>query len=204
MSGAQRMRSMDGLVARIWRGLLAVRGALFVAALAASLAAFVAFAWTYLAKRHDNAVVAGLVAGRDIAIDPARASSEVVLARAHFLLFRDELDEAQALIDQAAPRVDAPVRARLLYNMANARLRKAVAEIEKGALDAAIPLVALAKDEYRRALRIAPDSWDMKYNIDVAMRLVRDFPQLGESEEEDQEAPKRVWTDLPGVPKGLP
>ncbi len=37
------------------------------------------------------------------------------------------------------------------------------------------------------------------------MRLVRDFPQLDvEGEEIPPEAAKKLWTDLPGLPRGLP
>jgi mxaK protein len=93
----------------------------------------------------------------------------------------------------------------MLSNMANARMRAAVAAIEKGNLDKAIPLVALAKSEYRSALRLDPVHWDAKYNFDVAMRLVRDLPQaVGEDEQKPLETPEKLWTDLPGVPKGLP
>jgi mxaK protein len=37
------------------------------------------------------------------------------------------------------------------------------------------------------------------------MRLVRDLPQgVGEDEQKPLETPDKLWTDLPGVPKGLP
>ena len=66
-------------------------------------------------------------------------------------------------------------------------------------------MVMLAKAEYRNALRIDPQNWNAKYNLDVAMRLVRDLPQaVGEDEEKPLETPEKLWTDLPGVPKGLP
>ncbi len=93
----------------------------------------------------------------------------------------------------------------MLYNMANARMRAAIAAIGKGDYDKAIPLVALAKSEYRSALRLDAADWDAKYNLDIAMRLVRDLPQaVGEDEEKPLETPQKLWTDLPGVPKGLP
>jgi mxaK protein len=77
--------------------------------------------------------------------------------------------------------------------------------IEGGALDKAIPLTKLAKDDYRRALSLDPDFWDAKFNFDVAMRLVRDLPGYEqEGEEAPPDAKTRLWTDLPGVPRGLP
>jgi mxaK protein len=66
-------------------------------------------------------------------------------------------------------------------------------------------LVRLAKDGYRRSLALDPGLWDAKYNLDVAMRLVRDFPQIDRmSEEEPADLPVRLWSDLPGLPRGLP
>jgi mxaK protein len=93
----------------------------------------------------------------------------------------------------------------MLYNMANARMRAAMTAIGKGDYDKAIPLVTLSKSEYRNALRLDPEDWDAKYNLDIAMRLVRDLPQaVGEDEEKPLQTPEKLWTDLPGVPKGLP
>ncbi|WP_244500147.1 hypothetical protein [Methyloceanibacter superfactus] len=45
----------------------------------------------------------------------------------------------------------------------------------------------------------------MKYNLDVAARLVRDLPQIAPSEEPLQQEPRKdLWSDLPGVPRGAP
>lgn len=181
------------------------RVAAIVALLAASSIVFTYAAGSYITKRSDNATVAALAAGEDIGIDPSRADEMVVLARLHYLLSRDRIDEAQSLLDQAAPYMGREARADALYNMANARLRVAFSEIEKRDLDRAVPLVRLAKDDYRRALAVRPENWDYKFNLDVAMRLVRDFPEQGSSaDEETEEGAKRVWTDLPGIPRGLP
>jgi mxaK protein len=128
-----------------------------------------------------------------------------MVARAAFLLARDRRDEAQALLDASSSIKDTNLRARLIYNHANALIRDAIAAVERADHDKAIPLTRLAKDEYRLALRLDPEAWDTKYNYDVAMRIVRDFPGYDqEGEDLPPDAPKRLWTDLPGVPKGLP
>jgi mxaK protein len=159
----------------------------------------------YASHLHTNSVIAGLRAGKDITVDAASAPPALLEARAHFLLVRDRLNEAQPLLDQAALRGDTAVSSRMLFNMANGRLRAAVSLIEQGHFDQAIPLVALAKEEYRSVLRRDPLNWDAKYNLDVAMRLVRDLPQgQGADDSEPEQIPSKLWTDLPGVPKGLP
>lgn len=152
----------------------------------------------------ENRAIAALAAGRDL---PAAegASPRVLLARAHFLIIRDRLDEAQPLVDRIVRDGEAPLAVAALYDMANARLQLAISHLERTEIDPAIPQVRLAKAAYRAALVRAPGLWDAKYNLDVAMRLVRDFPQIEQEPQADaQETPKRLWTDLPGLPKGLP
>ncbi|UJX47977.1 hypothetical protein D7006_16010 [Xanthobacter sp. YC-JY1] len=150
-----------------------------------------------------NCTIAGLAAGRDLPVE-LDAPDRLLMARAHFLMIRDRLDEAQPLVDRlAADR--SPLAVAALYDLANARLATAISFLERTEIDPAVPQVRLAKAGYRAALVRAPDFWDAKYNLDIAMRLVRDFPQIEQDQQDEaQETPKRLWTDLPGLPKGLP
>lgn len=182
-----------------------VKAVLLWALLVGSSAAFAVTGVMFLSKLRTNAAMEQMRAGRDIAVDAATAPPALLEARAAFLLKRGRIEEAQPLLDQAATRADAATQVRMLYNMANARMRVAISAIEKGDFDKAIPFVSLAKSEYRSALRLDSGDWDAKYNLDIAMRLVRDLPQgVGEDEQKPLETPDKLWTDLPGVPKGLP
>ncbi|MBS9476364.1 hypothetical protein [Ancylobacter radicis] len=162
------------------------------------------FGGRLLLDKRDNGFIAALVAGQDIATsadDPA----PVIFARLFFLATRDRLEEAQPLANQLAHGEDPRLAAMALYTIGNARLRLAIDHLGVNRIDPATPLVRLAKQNYRQALVIQPDFWDAKYNLDIAMRLVRDFPQVELSGEEiPPEAAKRLWTDLPGLPRGLP
>lgn len=181
------------------------KAAVLKALLAAGLAGVAIFGWLLLGKSQANSVIDRLRAGADVEVDAASAPVALLEARAAYLLRRGRIDEAQPLLDQAAERAPPAEQVRMLYNMANARMRAAVTAIEKGNFDKAIPLVTLAKSEYRAALRLDPGDWNAKYNLDVAMRLVRDLPQaVGEDEEKPLETPEKLWTDLPGAPQGLP
>ncbi len=194
-------RLFEGM-ATLWRK---ARTAALAIALVASLATLATLTWRIRDIHSDNALITALAAGDDIAVTPRAASDEVLIARSAFLLARDRRDEAQALLDVSSAMIDPKLRARLLYNHANARIRDAIAAVERGNTDAAVPITRLAKDEYRLALRLDPAAWDIKYNFDVAMRIVRDFPGYEtEGEEPPPDAPTKLWTDLPGVPKGLP
>jgi len=182
-----------------------VKAAALWVALVGSGAVFALAGFLYVSKARTNAVIERLRAGADVPVDAASAPPGLLEARAAFLLRRNRIEEAQPLLDQAAVRADAATQVRMLYNMANTRMRAAIVAIEKGNFDKAIPLVTLAKSEYRNALRHDPVYWDAKYNLDIAMRLVRDLPQaVGEDEEKPLETPEKLWTDLPGAPKGLP
>lgn len=189
---------------------LAMRGPLLWSGLALAMLAAASFARIYLDRRHDAAIIRALNAGEDRQIDLKAASDEVLLARINELLRRDRFDEAYALLDAfsataSTQATDGVQRADAIYNIANYRIRQATEIIRKGDFDGATALVNIAKSEYRIALRQRPDSWDLKHNLDVAMRMVRDLPQSdSEPEEVPPDAPTRVWTDLPGVPKGLP
>ena len=155
-------------------------------------------------KAVYNRTIARLESGKDVAIGET-APAEAVLARAHFLLSRDRIDEAQPLAEQAA-RAEAPrIQAALLYDMANARMRLAFSLIEATQLDKAVPQLRLAKEDYRQALRLDPEFWDARYNMDVVMRMARDFPEIeAHGDDETPASVSKLWTDLPGLPKGLP
>jgi mxaK protein len=200
------------LVPRRFAGALPVWGrakdALLLAALIAASGSFVASTWTVLAAWRDNRAIADLVAGRDLPAD-AGSRLEVQAARAYFLLQHDRIEEAQQLVSEIKatrdPWPDPQLLADLQYNLANARMRAAIALIERDRIDAATSFVSLAKDGYRATLASDPGYWDARYNLDVAMRLLRDFSLTEQnSEETSQQPPKRLWTDLPGTPKGLP
>lgn len=182
-----------------------VRTAALATALVAAIVALGMLSWRVYDIGRDNATIAALKQGDDIPVDARKASDEVLVARSHYLLNRDRWEEAQSLLDSSSVISDPRLRARLLYNHANARIREAIEAVGRSNLDKAIPLTRLAKDEYRLALRLDPTAWDIKYNFDVAMRIVRDFPGYEqEGEDVPPDAPTRLWTDLPGVPKGLP
>jgi mxaK protein len=180
-----------------------ILSAVFWSLLVLALGVCVVCAGMLLLTLRDNRLIAGLSSGRDLSVEES-AVPEARFARAHFLMTRDRFEEAQIMVDRLPPGRNG-VAAAGQYDLANARLRTALSLLEAGRIDAAGPLVRLAKGGYRRSLALDPGLWDAKYNLDVAMRLVRDFPQIDRmSEEEPADLPVRLWSDLPGLPRGLP
>jgi len=182
------------------------------AGLAAALVALLTGSMSLWQRAADNRIIADLQAGRDIEVETS-ARPAVVLARALYLLDRDRIDPALPLVETLAaagadgsPPKHPALAVDALYSMGNARMRQGLALIERGGLsDGATAPVRLAKDAYLRALRLEPQHWDAKYNLDVASRLVRDFPVNEQEGEDDLPDPMtKLWTELPGVPRGLP
>jgi mxaK protein len=188
----------------IARLLARARAPLRLALLGAALAGALQGAYAAWRARADNAAISALAAGRDVEAS-AGSAPELVAARIGFLSAREEFDKARALLEplDAAGRDELSAIAH--YDLANALLRHAFHILERDQLEPAGPFVELARREYRLALQYRPQLWDAKYNLDVAARLVRDNPQLERSGGDELPAdPKKIWTDIPGAPKGLP
>ncbi len=183
----------------VWR-----RGPAFWTLAAASAVCFGYAAYDLINARSANSNIRQLVDRRDVAIDVKRAHPHEILARISESVRRDHIEDAQSILSIAGATLPPSVRASALYNIANARTRLAAEAVRKGQIDSAAALINLAKSEYRLALKLDPQSWDTRYNLDVAMRVVRDLPQANNEDVSSPDEPKKMWTDLPGIPKGLP
>jgi len=102
----------------------------------------------------------------------------------------------------AGERADLRQAAR--YNLGNLHLREALAQGENNVSDA-LPLIELAKQRYRDALRDRPDDWEARYNLERALWLAPEIESAAVAEDEDSQAPReRVVTTLQGVRLDLP
>jgi mxaK protein len=186
---------------RAWRRW---RSAALLFVLLMSLVGAVYGAARALRARGADAAIGALAAGRDVEADES-SPPELLAARIGFLARRDEFDKARALLEPLEASGRTAFGAAAHYDLANALLRRSFALLERGQLEPAGPFLELARRSYRRALQLDPDFWDAKYNFDVASRLLRDNPRLEHSGGDELPAdPKKIWTDIPGKPKGLP
>lgn len=194
------------MMAGIRRVLMRSRGGVLALALATLLALLLWQGWQVYRIQSDRSVIAALAEDSDHAM-PENAAPELLLVRADYLLRHARLEEAQGLGDSPSLREAPTIRAAIYYNLANARLRQAIPLMSRQQTDRAISMIGLAIEEYRQALRLKPDDWNIRYNFDYAMRLVRDLPRLQleqEGELERRQSRTQNWTDLPSLPKGLP
>lgn len=153
-------------------------------------------------QHQDNRAIRSLAAGTDSVPRP-QADPRAHEARALYMAWRGRIPDAEA---QAAGLENAPagLLAEFHYAIGNARMRRAFDQLEANRIDDATTEVNLAKTAYRQALAALPGHYDSKVNLDLAMRLVRDLPREGNGEEDPSVQPERLWTDLPGLPRGAP
>ena len=100
---------------------------------------------------------------------------------------------------------DVDLRARALHNLATIYLRDGASHWNAhGVLDYAYVSgqVELAKENYRAALRLNPDDWDARFNLEYAWRIT---PPPKEKPKSDFTGSKSsVFSTLPGLPGGGP
>lgn len=175
--------------------------------LALAVLGLAATGWRLRSSLNANATMAALLAGRGEAIERgAQRPLPVLLAQAVYLARKERLEEAQDVLAYLTERGDSVLRARAYYNLGNLHLRRALAKVEAGDSNQAIVATAQAKDAFRAALGLDPGHWDSKYNLEAASRLLPTMDRIdsGKDEEDKPDNPKRLWTSVPGFPRGQP
>ena len=147
---------------------------------------------------------------RDIS-DPAALQVDentpamAVFAKARQLDRAGEHQEAIKLYSAILDTEDKALRERALHNLGTIYLSDAAKLWNaRGVLEYARvnTLVALAKENYREALRIRPDNWDARYNLEYAYRIT---PPPKEKPKSNWKGTKSsVFATLPGIPGGGP
>jgi mxaK protein len=187
------------------------------AAVAASCAVIAGYQTVRLAQsKRVNASIANAMATTRVAASPptaaaasvpaTSANSSVPEARfAHALALAHSGQPEPALKAYKAlaqgPRAD--LREAALYNIGNLHMREA-ARVGTDDESQSLPLIELAKQSYRDALRAMPGDWDARYNLERALRLA---PEVDDPPPEDdsQEAPEEhVSSTLQGAKMDLP
>ena len=102
------------------------------------------------------------------------ASIYGVFASAYDHQQREEFDQALKLYATIEKAGDARFRVGVKYNMANLYLKQAAHNTRNQEHDLVVPLVELAKQNYRDLLHRNSDDWLAKYNLERALQLLPD------------------------------
>ncbi|HWK50328.1 MAG TPA: hypothetical protein VNR40_10605 [Steroidobacter sp.] len=147
-------------------------------------------------KRTNAAIASARVSEFQADVPEARFARALALARA------GQSDAAvkayKALIE--GDRRDLGQAAR--YNLGNLYMRDALVNGPSQAFRS-LPLIELAKQQYRDVLRNEPADWDARYNLSRALQLA---PELEQEPEEKEEPPQKEQSPstLQGVRIDLP
>ena len=148
------------------------------------------------------AMPAALTADGAAAHEPPRAMPRARLAWAGALAAGGEPEMAEASLSELAARHgDDAIGHAARFALANRYLREGLADdIDPRR---AAPLIELAKQGYRDLLRVRPDDWDARYNLERALRAAPEGEDAGIEDERDPV--KSVDVVVPDfVPKDLP
>jgi mxaK protein len=147
-------------------------------------------------ERTNAAVASARVSEFDATVPEARFARALALARAGDS--EPAVKAYKALIE--GERRDLSQAAR--YNLANLYMRDALVNGANQAFRS-LPLIELAKQQYRDVLRNQPADWDARYNLSRALQLA---PEVEQEIEEKEEPPDKEQSPstLQGVRIDLP
>lgn len=178
-----------------------------------------AASWTWLFLLMTATVVAlveGWLGWRDLrlasqiaapdAIDVGESTPpELIFAKAHQLAASGQRDQASQLYASLTGVPDLGLRERALYNLGTLHLNEAARLWNaRGVLEYARvnTLVAAAKEHLSAALRLNPENWDARFNLEYAYRIT---PPPRERPKSDFRGSKSsVFATLPAIPGGGP
>jgi mxaK protein len=142
------------------------------------------------------------IASQNLAILPHDAPAEVRFAAAYALTGQG--DDQNALNRYRELQDDARLALAARYNSANIFMRQAMVLHASATPGQAIPLVELAKENYREVLRADPGLWDARYNFERAQRLLPDPEDNEPTTSETPRGAERAATTMRGYSPGLP
>jgi mxaK protein len=149
-----------------------------------------------------------LAAARSATFASVPVGAATALARAQVLVRErgaNAGDAALELYRQVEANGSDDLRRIARYDTANLYMRQAQQEIERGEQGRAVPLIELAKGIYRGLLREDADDWDLRYNLERAVRLLpEEDPDAAEMIPAQPENAERAPTTMRGRSLGLP
>lgn len=139
-------------------------------------------------------------------------SADAIFANAVYWRNKGEAQKALALYAEAASGRQQGIRKAAYFNSGNMYLSQVNQLLEEKGLDAfdqVGPMLAMAKESYREALRLDPAWHEAKYNYELVLRLSPMFElkksRKNENEDElDNEEAIDGWPSIPGFPRGMP
>jgi mxaK protein len=149
------------------------------------------------AGRINAAITNAGVAGLDSAVPEAR------FARASALSGSGDFEAAAKAYKELVQGDRADLKQAALFNLGNLHMREALKNGGAGT-GAALPLLELAKQNYRDLLRDDPQAWDARYNLERALWLAPEGDDQDSAENNVPQWERRVAPRAQGFNVELP
>ncbi len=140
-------------------------GALLALIVTASLLFAAHQAWRLSQARDFNRQIDGATDATT-----ALAAPEAEFARARALAENGDYESAVRAYKALSRTAEGMLLQSVLYNLGNLHLREAL-KYGPDEIGRSLPLAELAKTSYREVLRMNPQHWDAKYNLERTLRL---------------------------------
>lgn len=118
-------------------------------------------------------------------------------AKAHELQRQRDFKAAVKAYAAIAPDMQSQLQLDITFNLANLYFREAKQLREAGDNDLAMPLIELAKQNYREILRKDNKHWSAKYNLELALVLAPETDPVDPMDEVNPERSPRAITKMP-------
>jgi mxaK protein len=127
------------------------------------------------------------------------ADMRLLVVQATRLRTQGRHDDAVRILQSLAARsdLDRDTAQVVRFNLGNELLALALQHNRKDDEDRAMTLVELAKQRYREVLRVQPQHWDARHNLDIALRLVPETEPPPPPEKPTNV--QRIQVDLRGI-----
>lgn len=137
-----------------------------------------------LFRLHQEAGYNAAMRAADYQTAAAHDSAFGEFSRGREMLLGGEYERAQ----QAFAAIDIEnhnaLRQPVLFELAHAYIGQAVAFEKKGDAEQRVPLLELAKENYRKILRDDPDNWAVRVNLARVLRMLPDARLLADDDED--------------------
>jgi len=142
---------------------------------------------------HSRITLSAVIANRDTELADALALTRAGDDDAAVKAFNDVISHGS--LDTAGQAA--------LYDLGNLYLKRAYGHATEDA-GVFIPLVELSKQRYRDLLRLHPDRWDARYNLERALRLAPEDNAAFTWSERDDQGRRRVLIAPDQIAPNLP